>query len=152
MSNLIGDELRAHDGPGWMLFSNDVQGRAEELGMAPDDFRESMHALEASRRINVQTMAGGERWMLRPFPTQSGSSSSRVEALTFPGRCFEGFRNSSYSTCTCSRATQSTALAPLARWRAAHSENSNTSSSASRRDGVIAPHGYLSKRVYVLHA
>lgn len=83
--NLIVDELRAHDSPGWMLFSNGVQARAEELGIPPEGFRESMHALEASGRIKAEMMAGGTRWILRPLSDATWLSLEERRGVDLPG-------------------------------------------------------------------
>lgn len=64
---LIVDLLRSHDGPGWMLFSNEVQERAHERGIEAERFRESMLALIDQGLVNAETMAGGVRWLIRPF-------------------------------------------------------------------------------------
>lgn len=64
---LVVDELRAHDGPGWLLWSNDVQARALELGLSTSQFCESMHALIEQGLVSAEVMAGGVRWMLKPF-------------------------------------------------------------------------------------
>lgn len=65
---LLVDELRAHDAPGWMLFTDDVQARAAEEGIGADQFAESMGVLIQSRQIVAEEMAGGARWLLRPLP------------------------------------------------------------------------------------
>lgn len=64
---LVAEKIRAHDGPGWNLFSDDIQARALEEGLNENQFRESMHALTARGLVNAQEMGGGTRWMLRPF-------------------------------------------------------------------------------------
>jgi hypothetical protein len=64
---LVVDELRAHDGPGWLLFTNDLQQRARELGLSDAQFIESMHALVDQGLVVAQEMAGGGRWWLKPF-------------------------------------------------------------------------------------
>ncbi|WP_084076939.1 toll/interleukin-1 receptor domain-containing protein [Demequina sp. NBRC 110057] len=65
--SLVVDEMRNHDGPGRMIFSNDVQARAAATGVSAEQFAESMTVLSETRRINVTAMAGGVRWMLHPF-------------------------------------------------------------------------------------
>lgn len=58
--------VRDH-GPGWTLFSNDIESEAGELGITSDRFHESMHALVDGGLVNAQVMAGGQRWMIKPF-------------------------------------------------------------------------------------
>lgn len=65
--NLIADKLRSHNGPGWTLFSNDVEERANAMGISSEAFHESMHILVAERLVNAQVMAGGVRWLIKPF-------------------------------------------------------------------------------------
>lgn len=65
---LLVDELRAHDGPGWRLFSDKVRDRAAAAGIDQDQFVESMHALIEAGLVKVTVMAGGSRFSLHPFP------------------------------------------------------------------------------------
>lgn len=53
---LIVDKFRAHDGPGWQLWSDDVQAAALELGLSAEEFSESMHALTEQGMVQAQVM------------------------------------------------------------------------------------------------
>lgn len=65
---LLVDELGAHDGAGWVLFSEEVRARAAAAGIDGDQFVESMHALIEAGLVNATVIAGGGRFLLRPFP------------------------------------------------------------------------------------
>ena len=65
--SLIIDEWRSH-GPTTILFTNEIQVRAKELGVGDAEFEESMSALLDRRTITAKPMAGGGRWLLDPIP------------------------------------------------------------------------------------
>jgi hypothetical protein len=66
---LIVEEWR-HHGLTTILFSNDVQARAEELGVSAESFRESMHALLGQGLIAARPIAGEGGWWLLPIPDE----------------------------------------------------------------------------------
>ena len=61
---LLMEELRNHDGAGWVLFSNDIQARAAQRGISSEQFHESMQALRQEGLANFKPMLGGARYML----------------------------------------------------------------------------------------
>lgn len=65
--NLVVEAWREHDGP-WILWSNQIQAQALELGIDAEQFYESMRVLTASRLISAVPMDGGVRWKLTPLP------------------------------------------------------------------------------------
>lgn len=63
---LIAAEIRSH-GPGWILFSDDVQQQAKERGIPDERFAEAMAVLQRDGLVAAKRILGGYRWMLEPF-------------------------------------------------------------------------------------
>lgn len=66
---LIAEKIRSIDTRyAWDLFSDEIQEKAQEIGISAERFSESMHSLVKMGLIDATVTLGGVRWIIRQFP------------------------------------------------------------------------------------
>lgn len=66
---LIAEKIRSIDSRhAWDLSSEEIQEKAQEIGISSERFSESMHSLVKMGLIDATVTLGGVRWLIRQFP------------------------------------------------------------------------------------